>query len=106
MFKQISLKLCESANKQINPMPDPRGIHSKQMYNIYICFYIHICAQHTCIVCAYGGGVRDWVQSYSLTYQRYDIALPLNAARLFELVQSNTVFPRSLRIHRYAVVFK
>lgn len=28
---------------------------------------------------------------------------PPNAARLFELVQNNTVFPRNLRIYRYAV---
>lgn len=70
MFRQISLKLCESANKQITSVPDPPiGIKSKQT-NTYTYAYIisiHVRTQslseHKPISVCERAYVAVWVQS-------------------------------------------
>lgn len=64
----------------------------------YVHMYIHI------YICSRAGPTYGLIGSPRLRFDGVRGLLLVPAARLFKLVQNNTVFPRVLRIYRYAVV--
>lgn len=82
----------------------------------YICTYVYIQTVRTQIclfmLCTYihtytysrAGPTYGLIGSPRLRFDDGGGLLLVAAARLFKLVQNNTVFPRVLRIYRYAVV--
>lgn len=72
---------------------------SRQYVHKYVC----LCYVHT-YTYSRAGPTYGLIGSPRLRFDDGGGLLLVAAARLFKLVQNNTVFPRVLRIYRYAVV--